>query len=109
MFVDIISHGSGIGSIQNWLRHGGVYSRIVDKASQMQSDLVILPGMGSVGHLMKMLKSNNFDEGLKVHLSNGGRVLGICAGFQALGKSSDEDGGVDCLNFLDFETVRLPR
>ena len=61
MFVDIIDIGSGnIKSIQNWIEKLNVFSRVVKEPSDLKSEFIILPGVGSVGSYMKRLKINWF-------------------------------------------------
>jgi adenosylcobyric acid synthase len=49
------------------------------------SDLVILPGSKSVRSDLEYLRREGWVEYLERHLRYGGRVMGICGGFQMLG------------------------
>ncbi len=76
------------------------------------ADLVIIPGTKSTRGDLEFLRSQGWDIDLKAHARRGGRILGICGGFQMLGRSvADPDGiegppGVcDGLGLLDIETV----
>ncbi|PFG58168.1 adenosylcobyric acid synthase (glutamine-hydrolysing) [Vibrio sp. ES.051] len=71
------------------LRYVGKGERI-DKA-----DLVILPGTKSVRDDLEYLKSQGWDKDIQRHLRLGGKVLGICGGYQMLGKSIDDPDGVE--------------
>jgi adenosylcobyric acid synthase len=79
------------------------------------ADLVILPGTKSTRGDLAFLRAQGWDVDLAAHLRRRGRVLGICGGYQMLGRSvADPDGiegpaGVDAgLGLLDVETVMTP-
>jgi adenosylcobyric acid synthase len=74
--------------------------------------LVILPGSKATIADLAALRANGWDIDLQAHLRRGGRVLGICGGYQMLGRRvADPDGiegppaSVDGLGLLDVETV----
>ncbi len=50
------------------------------------ADLVILPGSKSVADDLAFLLENGWSEHLKKHLRYGGKLMGICGGFQMLGQ-----------------------
>ena len=108
MTIDIIDIGSGnIKSIQNWLERLNIMTRIVKNVSELKSDFIILPGVGSVGSYMKRLRNKGFDKALIEHVNNNGKLMGICLGFQILGKFSEEDGGVNGLAILNCYTKKI--
>lgn len=108
MNIDILDIGSGnISSIKNWLENSNIQTSISTKASNLKSDLLILPGVGSVGSYMERLKLSGFDQAILEHVDKGGRLLGICLGFQIMSSYSDEDGGVDCLGLIKGNVERL--
>ncbi len=76
------------------------------------ADLILLPGSKATIADLEDFRRNGWDIDLLGHLRRGGRVLGLCAGYQMLGrKISDPDGiegppgTVDGLSLLDVETV----
>ena len=76
------------------------------------SDLVILPGSKSVRGDLEWLRRNGWSEYLERHLRYGGKVIGICGGFQMLGRTISDPLGLEgpCgespgLGWLDFQTV----
>jgi len=110
MTVDIIDIGSGnIKSIQNWVERLNIMTRIVKDISELKSNFIILPGVGSVGSYMDRLKNKNFDKAIIEHVNNNGKLVGICLGFQILGKFSEEDNGVECLDILDCYTQKIQK
>jgi adenosylcobyric acid synthase len=79
------------------------------------ADLVILPGTKSTRGDLDFLRAQGWDVDLAAHLRRGGRVLGICGGYQMLGRAvADPEGiegpaGADAgLGLLDVETVMTP-
>ncbi len=108
MSVDILDVGSGnIQSIKNWIEKANVSTRVINEASNIQSSLLILPGVGSAGPYMQRLKQGNYDQAIIEHIDKGGRLLGICLGFHIMSAFSDEDGGVEGLNLIDGHVERL--
>jgi len=75
------------------------------------ADLVILPGSKTTLADLAHFRAQGWDVDLAAHLRRGGAVLGICAGFQMLGRRiADPDGtegkpgAEDGLGYLDLET-----
>jgi len=76
------------------------------------ADLVILPGSKATIADLTALRKAGFDIDIVAHLRRGGTVVGLCGGFQMLGRTvRDPDGtegppGVaEGLGLLDVETV----
>lgn len=74
--------------------------------------LVILPGSKATIADLAALMSAGWDVDLKSHIRRGGHVLGICGGYQMLGRRiSDPDGiegpagSVEGLGLLEVDTV----
>jgi adenosylcobyric acid synthase len=75
-------------------------------------DLVLLPGSKSTIGDLAFLRAQGWDIDILAHARRGGRVLGLCGGYQMLGRViSDANGiegpagAVDGLGLLDVETV----
>lgn len=108
MSVDIINLGSGnVRSIYNILSSLNVYSRLVDKPEDIQSQVLILPGVGSAKPYMQKLQASGFDRAIKGHVASGKKIIGICLGFQLMTQFSEEDGDVDCLGVIPGRVTRL--
>ena len=74
--------------------------------------LVILPGSKATIADLAALRETGWDIDLRAHLRRGGHVLGICGGYQMLGRSVADPHGiegspskVEGLGLLDIETV----
>ena len=59
------------------------------------ADLVILPGSKNTRGDLAWLEANGWRPFLKRHLRYGGKVIGICGGFQMLGESVGDPHGVE--------------
>ncbi len=75
------------------------------------ADLVILPGTKSTRGDLAFLRSQGWDIDLQAHVRRGGHVLGICGGYQMLGKAVSDPAGLEGaagqdagLGLLDVET-----
>jgi adenosylcobyric acid synthase len=53
----------------------------------LDADLIILPGSKATIADLEFLRAQGWHIDLQAHVRRGGRVLGICAGYQMLGKS----------------------
>ncbi|MCB1387287.1 MAG: cobyric acid synthase [Nitratireductor sp.] len=74
--------------------------------------LVILPGSKSTIADRIEFRDNGWDQGLHAHVARGGQVIGICGGYQMLGRKISDPAGiegavreVEGLGLLDIETV----
>jgi adenosylcobyric acid synthase len=74
--------------------------------------LVILPGSKATVADLEFLRREGWDIDLLAHRRHGGRILGLCGGYQMLGRSIADPLGVEGrqqtvtgLGFLDIETV----
>lgn len=59
------------------------------------ADLVILPGSKSTRSDLAALRANGWDIDIAAHHRAGGKVLGICGGYQMLGKSIADPHGIE--------------
>lgn len=76
------------------------------------ANLVIVPGTKSTLSDLTFLRAQGWEIDLRAHLRRGGRVLGVCGGYQMLGTRIADPDGVDGapgasegLGLLDVETV----
>ena len=80
------------------------------------ADLVLIPGSKSTIADLAHFRAQGWDIDLQAHLRRGGHVLGICGGYQMLGRMVHDPeglegapGSVEGLGLLDVETVMHPR
>jgi adenosylcobyric acid synthase len=79
------------------------------------ADLVILPGAKSTVADLAFLRAQGWDIDIAAHVRRGGRVLGVCGGFQMLGRRVADPEGIEGppgeaegLGLLDIDTVMGP-
>ncbi len=79
------------------------------------ADLIILPGSKNVQGDLEYLRANQWEQALTKHLRYGGKVLGICGGFQMLGNLIHDPHAIEgdagsCAGFawLEMETTLMP-
>jgi adenosylcobyric acid synthase len=77
-----------------------------------ETDLVILPGSKATIADLGSLRAEGWDTDIRAHVRRGGRVLGICGGYQMLGTRVADPQGIEGpagsvagLGLLDVETV----
>jgi adenosylcobyric acid synthase len=76
------------------------------------ADLIVLPGSKATIGDLTALRDAGFDIDIAAHRRRGGTVLGLCGGYQMLGRTiADPDGiegppgKVEALGLIDVETV----
>lgn len=79
------------------------------------ADLIVLPGSKNTRADLAWLQDRGWNDHLRRHLRYGGRVIGICGGFQMLGRAVHDPEGVEGeagstagFGLLDVETRLLP-
>lgn len=79
------------------------------------ADLVILAGSKATIADLAFVRAQGWDIDLQAHVRRGGRVLGLCGGYQMLGKSLEDPDGiegapgqVEGLGLLDVTTQLTP-
>jgi glutamine amidotransferase len=103
--VAVIDYGMGnLHSVASALEHVGAGEVHVtcDPALLRAADRVVFPGVGAIRDCMGEIRRLGCDQLLQTALSTERKpVLAICVGLQALMSRSEENGGVDCLGFVD--------
>jgi adenosylcobyric acid synthase len=76
------------------------------------ADLVILPGSKATMSDLAVLRAAGFDIDIAAHMRRGGAILGLCGGYQMLGRTIADPSGVEgppgttkALEILDVDTV----
>ena len=80
------------------------------------ADLVLIPGSKSTIADLADFRANGWDIDLQAHVRRGGHVLGLCGGYQMLGRKIVDADGIegragshDGLGLLDVETRMSPQ
>mgnify|MGYP000168823911 FL=1 len=108
--VAIIDYDAGnIKSVEKALLHLGEEVMITrDREKILNSDKVILPGVGAFGDAMEKLRSYGLDKVIYEVVEKKIPFLGICLGLQLLFEKSDETPGVEGLGILKGKILRIP-
>jgi adenosylcobyric acid synthase len=76
------------------------------------ADLVILPGSKATLTDLRDFRRNGWDIDLQAHVRRGGKVLGLCGGYQMLGRTVSDPDGIEGppgseagLRLLEVDTV----
>lgn len=78
------------------------------------ADLIAIPGSKATIADLRFLKAEGWDIDIKAHVRGGGSVLGVCGGYQMLGRHVADPDGVEGggaepgLGLLDVETILRP-
>jgi adenosylcobyric acid synthase len=92
----------------------GVHVRIVDGGEPLpaDADVIVLPGSKSTRADLALLRAEGWDLDVAQHLRRGGAVVGLCGGYQMLGRRIADPDGIEGapgesegLGLLDMETV----
>ncbi|WP_137701605.1 cobyric acid synthase [Marimonas lutisalis] len=95
----------------------GVSVEIIEPGRPLpgDADLVLIPGSKSTISDLAHFRAQGWDIDLAAHLRRGGHVLGICGGYQMLGKTIDDPDGIEGapgkvagLGLLNVETIMKP-
>ena len=78
-----------------------------DKNTIINSDRLLLPGVGAFEDGIKDLKSNNLDDVIKEFSETGRPLLGICLGMHLLMTCSEENGLHHGLDIIKGKVVRF--
>lgn len=111
--VPVFPHISNHTDLDSLRLHPQVNLQYVAAAQvKPDADVIILPGSKSVQSDLRWLKQENWQQHIEKHLRYGGKVIGICGGFQMLGKQLHDPNAIEgpagsgkALGLLDFETT----
>jgi len=108
--ISIIDYGVGnLFSVEKALEYIGVKAEITDKEDIiLNSDGIILPGVGAFGWGMKLLKEKHLDRSLYKAIESKIPLLGVCLGLQLLFEESEESPEIEGLGFIRGKVRRLP-
>ena len=92
--IGILDYGVGnVSSLNKSFKSIGYRSTSsADTEILENSDVIVLPGVGSFSYAMKSLNKSNLDEFIINQSKKRKPIIGICLGMQLLTNSSEEDG-----------------
>jgi len=115
--VPRLSRIANFDDLDPLVSEAGVTVEIVEPGRPLpgDADLVLIPGTKSTIGDLGFFRAQGWDIDLAGHVRRGGHVLGICGGYQMLGKRVEDPkglegpaGGVDGLGLLDLTTTLEP-
>ena len=114
--VPLLPHISNHTDFDPLRHHPGVALRFVAAGEAIPpADLIVLPGSKNVRADLDWLRANGWEDAIRRHLRFGGKVVGICGGFQMLGQSLHDPLGIEGaagsspgLGWLEMETELRP-
>ncbi|SMF58593.1 adenosylcobyric acid synthase (glutamine-hydrolysing) [Alteromonadaceae bacterium Bs31] len=94
--VPVLPHISNHTDFDVLRHHAQVDFQFVELSEAKPSaDLIILPGSKNVRGDLNALNKNSWPEKIQGHLRYGGKVIGICGGYQMLGETIDDPLGLE--------------
>lgn len=108
--ISIIDYDAGnLKSVEKALHYLGEEAVITrDRKTILHSDKIILPGVGSFGVAMDMLRSFELDKMIEEAAAKEIPFLGICLGLQLMFEGSEENEGVEGLKLLPGKILKIP-
>lgn len=110
--ITIIDYGAGnLISVQNAIEFLGYKSIISnDPKIILNSEFLILPGVGSFYKSMQKLNRLKITDAIKKNISqNGGKILGICLGMQLLASLGTEDKKINGIGLIKGKVIKLEK
>ena len=108
--ISIIDYGAGnLFSVLRGISRAGEYGNIVSSEKEIiNSDYLILPGVGAFGDGISQLNNRGLFSPIKEFVKKGKPLLGICLGTQLLHSFGNEFGRFNGLDLIKGEVVKLP-
>jgi adenosylcobyric acid synthase len=94
--VPILPHTSNHTDFDTLRSHPEIELSFISISQELPAcDLLILPGSKNVRGDYQYLVHNHWDKKIKKHLRYGGKLMGICGGYQMLGESISDPEGIE--------------
>lgn len=116
--VPVLSRIANFDDLDPFRAEPGVDLIFVRPGERIPADaaLVVIPGSKSTIGDLKAFRDNGWDADLLRHRQRGGHIAGLCGGYQMLGKTVLDPGGIEGLQreaeglgMLDVGTVMEPK
>ena len=110
MKIAVIDYGIGnIRGILNAFENQGANVFLTNNKDEiLESDGVVLPGVGAFSHGMVNLEKYDLIDVIKKYVTLGKPFMGICLGMQLLFEESEEFGKTEGLGLILGKVVKLP-
>ena len=107
--IGVIDYGVGnVNSLNKSFKSIGFRSIKSDNAEVLeQSDVIVLPGVGSFAYAMDKLKKSKLDKFIVRESKKNKPIIGICLGMQLLTNSSEENGNHKGLGIIPGKIKQL--
>jgi adenosylcobyric acid synthase len=112
--VVLLPHMSNFTDFNQLAAEADVALRYVASPQELHgADVIILPGSKTTMADLDYLRKAEFEEAFMAHVYRGGEMMGVCGGFQMLGRTITDPQYVETggsskgLEFLDVETELL--
>ena len=79
-----------------------------DPKKILNSDFLVLPGVGAFTNAMERFKKLNLDEVIMQYIRKGDPFMGICLGMQMLFEKSEEFGTTKGLGIIKGNVMKIP-
>lgn len=114
--LPLLPHISNHTDFDPLRHHPGVALRFVAPGEPIPAaDLIVLPGSKNVRADLEWLRAQGWEAAIRRHLRFGGKVIGICGGFQMLGQGLHDPLGIEGpagsspgLGWLEMDTELRP-
>lgn len=109
-----LKHISNFTDFQSLALQPGVKVRYAQTAKEVENaDLIVLPGTKNTIEDLIDLRNRGLDAAIIRHARKGGMLIGVCGGYQMLGRSVSDPEGVEAagltelrgMGLLEMETV----
>ena len=89
-------------SIDRAIKYLGYETKIIDEKVDISSyELIVLPGVGAFGEVMKNIKKNKLIDVVLNSISSNKKLFSICLGMQLLFEESEEFGHTKGIGFFE--------
>jgi len=108
-----LPHISNFTDLEPFINEPDVYLRIISHPDKLGNpDVVILPGSKNVIGDLQFMQSTGMAAAIQKYAQSGGEIVGICGGYQMLGRSIEDPYGMEskqksisALSLIDMRTV----
>ena len=107
--VSIVDYGVGnIKSVVGAFQACGANAHLTSDSEEIkQSNILVLPGVGSFVSGIRNLREKNLEDTIKQYAAAGKPVIGICLGMQLLMESSEEFEGEKGLGLIKGSVKKI--